>query len=345
MDIIDFINKNSDWYEILQLPPYFIDIQKQNNFYHFCAPAYSEYNDIDGIVVCDVAGTFVTTCLPATKRPSGKAERLAESRYTRFVDGFWIYLWNEEGRWHLSTIGSLNAYDIKVENTNIGKLVEKAVGSINELTENLSPIYTYIFQLTAPQIQFAIDYGRDPHLWYFCRRHVETGELDFTIPQLPSLCNIVERLEAPLEKENYIEWNIDEKIYIEHPNHALLEMRKLRSNYILDTDRVIRMWQNNSIDEFITKVGLTNFITPIADKLEALVIEVKDIYARLLKENGEDKTAFITAAYKYQTYASSAMIHFYNRECSSIRNFYRSIDSKYLVPIIGDTHYGIRKRA
>ena len=351
MQLLEFIKNNSEWKEILQMPPYFMEIQKLGNFYHFCAPTNSNYwlcREANGVVICDIAGEFVVTCWPFSTPPSMRlAEQVGQldsSRCTRLVDGFWVFLWNDEGNWRLSTIGSLNAYDIKIENTNIGMLVEKAVGPINELAANLSPIYTYMFQLTAPQIQFAIDYGRDPHLWYFCKRNLETGEIDFNVPLLPSLCNVVERFDTP-PKNDYMQWLFDGQTYIEKPNSALLEARKWRGNHVLDTDRVIQIWQNDAINEFIAKVGLVDFINPIVEKLEALVTEVEDIYARLLEENGDNKTNFIADAYKYQTYASSAMIHLYNKECNSIRNFYKSIDSKYLVPIIEDAHYGIRKRA
>lgn len=344
MQLLDFINANPNWREILQAPPYFMEIQQLGNFYHFRGPISSNYylcREANGVVICDVAGTFVTVCLPFSW-PSGQAGRLNESRFTRFVDGVWIFLWNDEGNWHLSTIGALNAYDVEVENTNLGILVEKAVGPINKLAENLSPIYTYMFQLTAPQIQFAIDYGHDPHLWYFCRRNLLTEEVDFDIPLLPSLCNVVERLDAP--KNNCMEWAFNGQTCIERLSSEMREKRKWRGGY-LDTARVIRMWQNDAIDEFYNKVGLKQFVAPIVEKLETLVFEVSDIYETLLKKHGDSKTDFIADAYKYQTYASSAMIHLYNKEVSSIRNFYKSINSKYLVPVIGNVRYGIRKRA
>lgn len=89
------------------------------------------------------------------------------------VDGSCLIVWWDDGKWHLSTLGTPNAFKCECyDGVTFGDLFMKAIGG-NDFQKwcdlHLDTFFTYYFELTSPLNQVVIHYD-DTRIWWLGRR-------------------------------------------------------------------------------------------------------------------------------------------------------------------------------
>lgn len=278
MELLDFLNEHENWEDMLTAAPYSLRITKENNYVIFMYQPF--ISDMSLELVQEARGPIFwynqedeeweCVCYPFDKffnsiEPQAATHYIdwASAAVQQKVDGSLIKFWYHNNEWHISTNGSIDAYTTKYGAVgSFGDLVERAVGGdIKGFTAYLNPSYCYMFELTSPENKIVVKY-EGTHLWYLGRRNMETLEeeqLDHEIPLVyfPKLYNLhslsdcyAAAREMDLTEEGYV---VVDNNYnrIKIKGAAYLAAHKVRGNGIITVGRVIQMWQDDILDDFL----------------------------------------------------------------------------------------------
>lgn len=200
MRLLDFINTHENWEELLSGAPYFIKI-KWDGDYFICN--YSQFaSDFSIEEVQEARGSIFyrgetgikCVCRPFKKffnygEPNAAEIDWSTACVTEKIDGSLMKMWYHDRRWHLSTNGTINAFDTFVGDYGIsfGQLFEKALGyTINVLGRSLWTWCTYCFELTSPESQVVIPY--DYKIWLLTAFDTMSGyEISSPFPKLANI--------------------------------------------------------------------------------------------------------------------------------------------------------------
>lgn len=279
MYLLDFINKHPDtWRDELRQPPFSLKIVEEGNYFLFKYDML--YSDMAFELVQEARGAIVkwdcveeqykVVSYPFKKFFNYNEPNAAEidwetARVWQKIDGSCIQVWYDDG-WHFSTLGTIDAFKaIVIENISFGDLVIAAIGSLHELTDNLTPNYTYVFEVTSPSNQIVVNYGEKPKLWYLGCRNLISEQEEQWIPVLPQCVltpkyfpyinnlSVLQRLTKLMgdDEEGYVvvdrKWN---RITVKSEEY--LRLHKLRGNNGEPTVRyIIEMIQNETIDDYM----------------------------------------------------------------------------------------------
>lgn len=116
-----------------------------------------------------------------------------EDNHNYFCQGILVHnslmkVWAEDGEWHLSTNGNIDAFKAPVGDLreSFGDVFLDALGKDwRTLCSWLDPSCTYMFELTHPDTRVVIDHEKG--VWYLSRRDTQTGEELFNRPALPGV--------------------------------------------------------------------------------------------------------------------------------------------------------------
>ena len=278
MYLLDFINQHPDtWRNELRQPPFSLKIAEEGDYFLFKYDTLSSDMSIElvqeargAIIKWDcVEEQYKVVSYPFKKFFNYNEPNAAEidwetARVWQKVDGSCIQVWYDDG-WHFSTLGTIDAFKaIAAESISFGDLVVAAIGSLRELTDNLTPDYTYVFEVTSPSNQIVINYGEKPKLWYLGCRNLISEQEEQWIPALPQCVqtpkyfpyinnlSILQRLAKTMgdNEEGYVvvdrNWN-----RIKVKGEEYLRLHKLRGNGPLTIRRIIEMIMNETVDDYI----------------------------------------------------------------------------------------------
>lgn len=239
MTLLNFINQNQNWKEILSNTPYNILIKEDDPYillkYNQLESDFNEQivQECRGCIIKKFDDGYHYVCRPFDKFFNYGEEQAADidwnsSFITEKIDGSLMKLWFDDG-WHLSTNGTIDAFKAAItgnEEYSFGDIFLKASRccSISDFCKDFDKQYTYLFELTSPETKVVISY--DYAVWYLAKRNTVTG-------------NYVEEKErAPKEiLQAAIKYNIlFPKVY---PLHTLSEIVKIVSNMTKDEEGVV----------------------------------------------------------------------------------------------------------
>ena len=329
--LINFINQNENWEKLLQAPPYCLHIKHdgeyvlikydgvltdfsfelckeargiiikkdENNTWYIVARGFDKFFNYNEIY-SDLNKIDWNNCTVSEK-----------------IDGTNIRIYMNDGYWHVSTLGCVNAFAAEfINGITYGELVNQACGgTIENLTNQLSPFYCYYFELTGPN-KSVINYGSKPTLWYLGRRNLVNFKEDFSkitfkdldihyprIFDIKSLQACIKNTEEMSgNEEGYVVTSVDdagEAHRIKIKGAEYLRLHKIRCNGVITVNRAISMWRDNTLDDYIsTYPEYKEFIDKIFSIIKNLSEQMEQAY-NSISISSEDKKSIAIAAHKW----------------------------------------------
>lgn len=194
MALLEFINSNPNWKNILAAEPYNISIVEEYPFtllkykkdrINFSDPIVRECR---GSIVFydDIINSWRYACRPFDKFQNYYNEDSDLSKIDwstavvkEKVDGSLIKVWYSrlDRLWHISTNGTIDADKTTLPNTNITyfEYFKKAFGApLQVLLNELDYRYTYMFELVGPDNHLIVDYP-EPAIYFLAARNTALG--------------------------------------------------------------------------------------------------------------------------------------------------------------------------
>lgn len=283
MRVLELMNRENNWKEILQEAPYFINIKEKDEY------VLLKYNQI----FSDFSNEIVRECRGAIFRKNVDNRWICVSRgFDKFmnfgqdgadtidwnsaivmekVDGSLIRCFWDNGKWHIATNGQIDAFEISIndEGLTFGDLVFEALGGqeqFSKLTYLLDRNFTYMFELVSPITQVVIPY-LNTELYYLGARDIITMREDrlkdnsimakFGIKQPKYYATIHDideciRNANEMSKDNEGFVVVDDcynRIKVKSPEY--LRAAKLNNNNRITIKRVVEMMREEQLDDFI----------------------------------------------------------------------------------------------
>lgn len=279
MEVLNFMNTHDNWEEILTQSPYNIKVSRDDNYIllkynqlnsDFSIPIVREcrgsifWRNQYGRYTCvcrafDKFGNYGESYVPAIDWSSAVVEEK--------VDGSLIKIWCHNGEWHVSTNGTIDAYKAEVDDMGLtfGDLFERAVKDSGFFFNHLDPNYTHMFELVAPESRVVISYEQTKLYYLGCRDMHDMREHKTNNADIVCFCNVghpkvykLHTLEDCLKYVNTMTRD-EEGFVVRDKNFNRMKIKspeyliaaQLRNNGAITVKRIIRMMQNNTIDDFM----------------------------------------------------------------------------------------------
>ena len=323
MRVLELMNRENNWKEILQEAPYFINIKEKdgyvllkydqifsnfsNEIVRECRGAIFRKN-LDGRWICvsrgfDKFGNFEESYAPKIDWESAIVMEK--------VDGSLIRCFWDNGKWHIATNGQIDAFETVIDDREwtFGQLVYKALGGeyrFNKLTMLLDSNFTYMFELVSPMTQVIIPYPETKLYYLGARDMVTMRENKFkdyevikafgiSIPKHYSIHNITECIEEvnkmTKDEEGFVVVDKNyNRIKVKSPEY--LRAARLNNNNKITIKRVVEMMREEQLDDFIAYCPQHNkevkeviaALTKMEEEAEKEWAEVKELAWKEKKE-------------------------------------------------------------
>lgn len=279
LETLKFIEENSDWKNILTQPPYSLTIKEDDDYYLL------KYNQIES----DFSQRIVKECRGLILDKSNlKPVGLSFLKFHNFgepyadtidwtsaeimdkIDGSKILVWYDKDKWHVSTSGTIDAYEADVSNLGFtfGQLFDEAIDNSvltrDDFYDILNKDRCYTFELVSPKAPIVIKYPKTKIYLIGIRDKKTFDELDIykdelaryiSTPERFLLYSLDECIKAsevlPPDKEGYV---VRDKYFnrIKIKNPTYLYLHHLNNNGVLSLSRLLGIVEENELDEFCT---------------------------------------------------------------------------------------------
>ena len=287
MKVLDFMNIHEDWENLISQPPYNIKVKHDDNYIllkynqlssDFSLPIVREcrgsifYLNQYGKYECvcrafDKFGNYGESYVPNIDWNSALVEEK--------VDGSLMKVWYHNNMWHISTNGTIDAYKADVNDTGLtfGDLFSEAFNNstmpkqfgCHDFLNSLNPNSTHMFELVSPKSRATISYPCTK-LYYLGSRDMRTMEeykvydselmwlYGVAYPKIFHLHTIEDCLNyvkaMTKDEEGFVVRDKDfNRIKIKSPEYLMAF--HMNNNGAITTKRIIKMLQNETIDDFI----------------------------------------------------------------------------------------------
>lgn len=279
MELLNFMNSHSDWQTLLAADPYYLDIRTDeiDGIQYFLLKYNMIMSDMSLREVQEARGSifrqnedgyWVCVCYPFDKFFNYGEQYSAvndidwtTASVQQKVDGSLIKIWWDYDGWVISTNGSIDAFKAECGDTTYGDLVQKVIDRIPGFFKMLDHDYTYMFELTSPYNRIVVRY-EGINLWYLGRRNILNYEEDreglrlegLLYPEVYPHHSLAECIAAAHEmgddEEGYVVCDAHfNRIKIKGDEY--LALHKMRGNGPLTVLRVVEMYQQGTLDDFI----------------------------------------------------------------------------------------------
>ena len=279
MELLNFMNTHPDWRELLAAAPYYLDIRSDeiDGIQYFLLKYNQIMSDMGLREVQEARGSifrqnddgkWICVCHPFDKFFNYGEKYSAVNNIDwdtasvqQKVDGSLIKIWWDYDGWVISTNGTIDAFKAECGDTTYGDLVQKVIDRIPNFLKMLDHDYTYMFELTSPYNRIVVRY-EGTNLWYLGRRNILNQNED----NEPLMINGILHPEVYLHhslSECVVaahEMGDDEEGYVVCDAHfnrikikgdEYLALHKMRGNGPLTVLRVVEMYQQGTLDDFI----------------------------------------------------------------------------------------------
>lgn len=315
MKVLDLMNNNLDWEEVLSNPPYSITIKKDGGYILL---KYNQFlSDFSNPIVRECRGSifylrddglYECVCRAFDKFGNYGEEYVDEidwstAQVQEKVDGSLIKVFYHNNTWHIATNGTINAYNCivykedKETNKTYGSIFNFALrGHLNQFFESLDKDYTYMFELVSPYTRLVVDYP-DTALYYLSRRNIHTMEEDNARPEVFESFGILfpktyslKTLEDCLSYVKTMDKNEEgfvvkdaafHRIKIKSPEYLLAFRAK--NNGVLSTKRIVKMIREESIDDLLAYCPeYKERVDTVINKYKILIHSFEEEYQRFI---------------------------------------------------------------
>ena len=364
MKLVEFMNSHSDWQKVLAAAPYHIEIKQDGDYfilkYNMIMSDFNlaEVREARGSIFRFAPETnqWICVCHPFDKffnygEPHSAVNAIDwdSASVQQKVDGSLIKLWYDRDEWHISTNGTIDAAKAECGPYNFDFVVREAIKKINNFWESLITTRCYMFELTSPWNHIVINYG-GLALWYLgCRDMLTDCEVIQPIewagllhPVLFPHHSLAECIAAAHnmgnDEEGYV---VVDKYFnrIKIKGDEYLRLHKLRGNGPLTTMRVIELWQEDSLDDFIAYFPeYKDFVESITGDIYHLIELATIAYNAISKqEDVRERRDFARYA---NTYSAPLRAYLYARldgKTESAINFFMNMRARTLASHITTT--------
>lgn len=322
MQILDLMNAHDDWEEIISQPPYCITVKRDGEYIllkyrqfdsNFNEPIVRECRGI--ILRQDANGKYVCVCR-AFDKFANYGENYADdidwktTVVEEKVDGNLIRIFYDNGKWRIATNGTIDAFKAIVDDMDytFGDLVLEALdGRFHAFTSNLEHNTTYMFELVSPKSTVTIEYP-ETKLYYLGQRDMTTMReyklYDDRIHEFgvlrPKLYHI-STIEACIDYVNSM--TKDEEGFVirdGHFNRVKLKSPQFLMHFHMDnngkisTKRIIRMIQNEQIDDFLAYcTKYKDRVVQIYGAIEKIAYDLENVWEQAKKFNRLNRKEFV----------------------------------------------------
>ena len=318
LKVIEFIKNNENWKELIQLEPYFIKIDEEQNY--VCLSYSQTESDFSQELVRECRGLIIdkNTLEPVALsfyKFFNVQEQWADKinwsfcRVQEKIDGSKILIWFDKysNRWRISTSSKLDASILDIQGTGITfqDLVYKV---LNDKFEDVNYFWDYCldkskcytFELVSPESRVVIQY-KDTNMFLIGVRDIQTFEERVPATEV-ELCKYFERpkqypltsLKACLEatdrmgfdEEGFVVVDLDwNRVKIKSP--AYVAAHYLRNNGVQSRKRILELIERNEQSEFLGYFpeykDIVDEVKDAKDKfMSELVYALSDIYGKKL---------------------------------------------------------------
>ena len=308
MALLEFINENVNWKDILQKEPYNLSV-KQDSYGHVMVKYKKDNFDFDnpiiqesrGCIVAFIDGKWKYVCRPFDKFGNygeSYAATLAINWDKSFVrekiDGSLVKFWYSEicNKWMVSTNGTIDAKEATLPACDIDYYTYfcDAIGkdNLSILIASMDKKYTYMFELVGPENKIIIDYEKA--VYFLAARHNETGVLYMVygsivnkitnhtfikIPKIYYLHSLSECITIAAsfgkDKEGFVVSDIyGNMIKVKSPEYLIAA--RINNNRILTIKNAIEIIKENRLDDFNAYASIE-----LIDKMDDIIKAINSI--------------------------------------------------------------------
>lgn len=308
-----FLKENSDWETKLTNPPYNLIIKRDGEYVLF---KYSQFESDLSLKICQEARgiifhepTLTLVCYPFEKffnygEPNqSEIDWSSDVITTEKMDGSLMKLWYHNG-WHLSTNNVIDAYKAAVGDKNkvFGNLFEESLEMpLDDYTKHLNKDFVYMFELLHPEIENVVDYYSAKKVYLLAQRNMTTYEETFDLDDLPNthkpklyhLANIKDVIDIVNVMNEHHEGMVVcdshfNRVKVKSPIYLM--KAQAHNNGVLTDKRIITMFQNDVLDDFLQLVPhKVDIINEVLDILNSYAQRQEELFknTNLLKDRKE----------------------------------------------------------
>lgn len=313
MLILELMNSNPNWMDVIQEEPYFIKIKQDGDY------ILLEYNQL----ASDFNEPLVRECRGSIFRLEGAEWICVAHPFNKFgnvgeayvpeidwqsavvyekIDGSLMKMWYDRGEWHLSTNGTIDAFKAPLGDFGISfgdyfldafrSMIPMLREDINinpweYLIKQLDKSYIYMFELVGPKNRVVISYEK-PLIYLLGARSIYThheARPDQLYEQLffaklktyalPSLKKCIARAKKmSKDEEGFVVCDANfNRAKIKSPEYLIAA--QLRNNGVITRRRLLQIIWDGKIDDFIS------YCPMYKAEAEAMLNNYLDFYDRL----------------------------------------------------------------
>lgn len=302
LELIKFLENNSNWKETLSQPPYCLTIKEEDGF------NLLKYSQVDSNfnyeLVRECRGIILDKHLKPVCIPFFKFGNYGESycpdidwksaRVQEKVDGSLIKVWFYDGKWRVSTNGTIDAYKsdigqsifsvMNIPYQTFGGLFDKAKENCGLDFDRLDKNKTYMFELVSPYNKVVVPYKNIEIYHIGTRDNTTFEELDEDIgvqkPKQYDLHTLEDCIatasKMPYNEEGYVvvdkNWN---RVKIKSPQYVAVH--HLKNNGDLNFASLVQLVRANEVEEFVIYFPeYKEYVIKLKDKIDEIISELEN---------------------------------------------------------------------
>lgn len=296
-EILKFINSHKNWKEILMSDPYNLLIREFDGYilikYNQIFSDFSQrmVREARGFILKKENNRYRIVCAPFTKffcigDPNANKDLYKLYHRKKWlveekIDGSLIKLWFDDGQWHISTNGTIDAKDaevqFKVDGVNNFKELFDSVAQNKIEYDKLDKLYTYMFELVGTANKVIVPYSISD-IYYLGRRNNYTLEevsyfdddcrgvsmckrpkckvvnvLNNPKKHMNAICNDAKSLsQDSIHFEGYVVSDLSLKTRIKIKSDKYMELFRQKGNGIFTTRKILLMILDHKDDDMIS---------------------------------------------------------------------------------------------
>ena len=281
------------------------------------------------------------------------------------VDGSIIRCWCWKGLWNVSTNGTIDAFKAECGDSTFGEvfysIIEKYT-TVRDFFRHLDPYYTYWFEMVHPQYNQIVVHYNEPAIYYLGCRFMSNMKEQFHTSPIVAWCPWIKQpkiyfyntLDEILEachkmgedEEGYVvcaysQMENDSFLRIKCKGDEYLKRHKLRGNGPLTAVKVISLWQDDTIDDFLAYFPEhTTYVNEVIHKIRDLY-EKADIAYDVVKGTGPRKD-FAMRAKSYIKPIQSYLFARLDNKIDCAANYFKEMKTKNLAAILDIKEIGLK---
>lgn len=291
MELLNFLNTHpNDWRKLLSRDPYNIEIKDDGEYSILKYNMITSDMSLEIVKQCrgtivrkNRDGSYKIVCYPFRKF-ANYGESYADTNLIDWslgvdvqekIDGSLIKVFNNRGLWLVSTNGTIDAFKAECGDSTFGdvfySIIEKYM-RVKDFFARLDPNFIYMFEMVHPQYNPIVIHYTKPAIYFLGRRNATTFEEDtrrsefysmdwMQFPKHFKYHSLYECIEAAHQmgddEEGYVVTAINQKsddgsfLRVKVKGDKYLELHRLRGNGPITTTKIISLWQDDSLDDFL----------------------------------------------------------------------------------------------